>query len=350
MPQYYYTPPNSSYPPVTNYNQAPQGKGSNDFFELKAKQKKEQKELRRFGCYLGTAIVAYLIIQVLSSLALQKLGWTELYSSSPIFQYAFTILFVSVLSVAAPFAVVALINRKKYTYPIIPNKKIEFSRILQWSFLGLGCCVCSNIIVGFVINFVKAVFHRQLTQGETATPTNIAECLFELIGIAVIPAICEELSMRCFSLQLLRKYGTGFAVYTVSIVFGLLHGNVIQFLFAFLVGLILAAVTVKTESIVPAIVIHMCNNAMSVINDTANLFLKNENVSEYITAGLFIAFGVAGIISAICLFFKKEFSGSFSKGDTVLSLSQKIKSFYFPGMIVPFVMLIALTLTTIKKI
>lgn len=69
--------------------------------------------------------------------------------------------------------------------------------------------------------------------------------MIALIGTAIVPAICEEFAMRCCCVQLLRKYGNGFAVLSISIVFGLLHGNVIQFVFAFLVGLILGYITVK---------------------------------------------------------------------------------------------------------
>lgn len=49
--------------------------------------------------------------------------------------------------------------------------------------------------------------------------------------------------MRCCALGIVKKYGKAFGVVAVSIVFGLIHGNIIQFIFATLVGLILGYVT-----------------------------------------------------------------------------------------------------------
>lgn len=344
MPQYYYTPPGfNNY--GTSYADDERARAQR---ELLLRQRREKSELRRFGIFLGLATISYLLIQVLLAAGLQAVGLYDLFTSNTIFQYAVTIVGVSFCAVALPFLIVALINRKRYCYPIVPNKKISPSRCIAWVLFGLGCCSASNIAVNYVIQLVKTVFNRQLTQGDTAKPSNVVECLFELIAIAVIPAICEELAMRCCALQLLRKYGASFAIVTVSVVFGLLHGNVIQFLFAFLVGLVLAYVTVKTQSIVPAIFIHMLNNGLSVIQDLLRL-LASQKASEYFVSVIFIVFIVGAIASAVYLFFKKEFSIRLDKGNTVLSTGEKIKAFFFPGMIVPFVALILLTLTTIKK-
>lgn len=93
--------------------------------------------------------------------------------------------------------------------------------------------------------------------------------------------------MRCCALGLLKNYGKAFGVVSVSVVFGLLHGNVIQFIFAFLVGLVLAYITIKTESIIPAMCIHALNNGMSAVSDTVN-YAAGKEVN--VTVGFF-AFG-----------------------------------------------------------
>lgn len=346
MSQYYYSPPTEN-----NFH------GFNPFDEeakrareaLFERKKKESKELRKFGIFFGTAIVLYLAIQVVCSMLLKEFDLIELYSTSSIFQTCFNILCISFLAVAVPFGIVALINKKHYKNPIIPNHTIKPSKCIAWVCFGLGSCICANFIVNFVITIFKNVLGLELTQSEVVAPTTLLECMFEFIGLAIIPAICEELAMRCCTLQLLRQYGAGFGIVTVSIVFGLLHGNVIQFLFAFIIGLVLAYVTIKTESIIPALLIHGLNNGMSAVQDTVGLY-AGDKTKDYVTAGLFIFWIITGIISAIYLFIKKDFKGKLDKGSTVLATGEKIKAFFLPGMVVPFALLIVLTLTTIKKI
>lgn len=342
MPQYYYDPFNNGSNQNTSYNEQIQR-----MYEREQRKKVEKRELRKIGLALGTAVVAYILLQTAVSLGLMKLDMYSLYNESPVFQYAFNVIFVSVLSVAVPFGVVALFNRKKYSGPVIPNKPIKASKCFAWVCCGMGCCIVVNMAVNYIVAFLKSAFNIKLTQGESLSPDSAFSCVMEVIALAVIPALCEEFAMRCCSLQLLKKYGSGFAVLAVSMVFGLLHGNVIQFLFAFAVGAVLAYVTIKTESIVPAILIHMLNNGMSAVQDIFKYAL-GEKASNYAIVAMFIFWVVAGILAAVYLFFKKEFKGFNDTDTSVLTNGEKMSAFLFPGMIVPFFILIAMTAQTVS--
>lgn len=130
--------------------------------------------------------------------------------------------------------------------------------------------------------------------------------------------------------------------------FGLLHGNVVQFIFAFSVGLILGYITVTTDSIVPAVFIHALNNSMSVVQLILNKYIGEDASSNTITA-IYIVWIAAGIISAVYLALKKELIKK-SKSRSVLTTGQKFTAFLFPWMIVPFLILIGLTATTVAKV
>lgn len=342
MSQYYYDPFRNN-----NGYSAAYAENMQKMYERQQRVQIEKKQLRRISSGLGTAVIAYLIVQSLSSVLLVKLNLSSLYYSSPVFQYAFNIIFVSVLAVAVPFAAAALFNKKKYRRPIVPNKPIKPSRAFAWVCLGMGACIVANVVVNYIITILKTLFSINLTQSESLSPDSVSACIMETIALAVIPAICEEFAMRCCSLQLLRNYGTGFAVFAVSIVFGLLHGNVIQFMFAFIIGLVLAYVTVKTESIIPAIFIHMCNNGMSAVQDIADYAL-GEKTADNFTVAMFLFWVAAGIIAGIHLLLKKEFKRIPDENESVLTFGQKIGSFLFPGMIVPFAVLFLITCTTVS--
>lgn len=340
MSQYYYNPFGSS----NDVNAAREAQ-----FRLQQQEAREKKEIRMISLSMACAIIAYLLIQSLFVVILNAAGLYGLYESSPIFQYAFSIIGVSVCAVAVPFGIMALINRKKYVTPLFPAKKVKPLTACAWVFFGALCCVAANIIVSYVVALTKILFGYELTQSTAANPDSVFACIMEFIAMAIVPAICEEFAMRCCSLQLLKKYGTGFAVFAVSIVFGLLHGNVIQFIFAFLIGIVLAVVTVKTENILPAIFIHALNNSMSVTQNIVQTYLGDDKAEDTAII-MYILLAVLGIVSAVYLFFTKQFKSKKQKSVGVLSNGEKFKAFIFPWMIVPFILLIALTLQTVKKI
>ena len=105
--QYYYTP---------NFNNS-----QNDYMkkqiERDAIARRQKSELRKISSFLGSAIILYLVFQVIVSIVMSKVtlanGSTvyDLYQSNAAFSYAVNILFISILSVGLPFGLVALINR-----------------------------------------------------------------------------------------------------------------------------------------------------------------------------------------------------------------------------------------------
>lgn len=158
--------------------------------------------------------------------------------------------------------------------------------------------------------------------------------------------------MRCCCVQLLRKYGNGFAVLSISIVFGLLHGNVIQFVFAFLVGLILGYITVKTDSVVPAILVHALNNGMSVI---VSIVLRCYRYGRRLRHRGYVCVLAAGRrcrhhlpTGKKAAVHPKSPSGTEPGSPNLWPVHGRV--FDTPGMIVSFIPLVVLTIFSIQKL
>lgn len=340
----YYQPPVS----LTPYQQTPFVQQ----YQVNQEQKKKQRhQLMAVGAVIGCAIVAYLVIQVAATSLLTAFGLYDVYTSSPIFQSCFGIIAVHICSLLVPFGVMALILRKKFTGPVIPTEPVKGMTVFSWVSCGMIWCLISNIVVNIIINIVKEMGY-ELTQGEMLKPDSVFACVVLVFSTAVIPGIIEEFAMRCCTLGVLRRYGTGFAVFAVSIVFGLLHGNVIQFVYAFLVGLFLAYVTINTGSVIPAMLIHGFANGLSVIQDIVK-FAADEKTADTVLSAVMVFWVIGAIVGLIYLIFKKEIKPKkerFAKmaGD-VLSFGEKLLCL-IPGFFVPFLLLILLTITTIHKI
>ena len=78
-------------------------------------------------------------------------------------------------------------------------------------------------------------------------------------------------------------------------------------MFATLVGLILGFVTVKTDSVVPAVLIHAFNNGMSVLTLIVE-YCFGTDASNYSGTAVFVFWIVAGIVSTVILAVKHQLS------------------------------------------
>ena len=193
MSQYYYNPFGS-------------GSGVNEAMhrELQKQQmiKNEKHEIRMISLTMGCAIVAYIIIQAVVSGALLTFDLYDLYLNNALFQYSFSIIGVSFAAVAVPFGVMALINKKKYTSPLIPNKVLKPQKVLAWICFGMLCCCISQVVVSFIVTFFQTFLGLELQSSEVTEPDSVFSSVMCLISLAIIPALCEEFAMRCCSLQL----------------------------------------------------------------------------------------------------------------------------------------------------
>ena len=124
--------------------------------------------------------------------------------------------------------------------------------------------------------------------------------LAELLGAVILAPIGEELIYRGIVLRCSAKISQRFAIFFSAFIFGIMHGNPYQFVLGFLLGVPLAMITLKTGSIVPAIICHMTNNLMASISEIVGYF--NEGISyviPYIMLPVFFITGIIVLIAAV---------------------------------------------------
>jgi sodium transport system permease protein len=80
---------------------------------------------------------------------------------------------------------------------------------------------------------------------------------------ALLAALCEEFAFRGFILSGLRhRFRPWPAILLTSLLFALYHMNVFQALPAFVLGVILGILTVRSNSLLPSMMLHFLNNAV----------------------------------------------------------------------------------------
>ncbi len=141
--------------------------------------------------------------------------------------------------------------------------KMTFGQFLVIFCMGYALLVLSNIVATILGILIEKIF-----PGAQAATNSVQELLgngglnsFVLLLIPVIIGpIYEELLFRKFLIDRLGFYGDAIAIVVSAVMFGLFHGNLTQFVYATMLGLMLGYVYVRTGEIKYTIGLHMLVN------------------------------------------------------------------------------------------
>lgn len=185
---------------------------------------------------------------------------------------------------------------------LISFAKPEKSTVLPFFLIGIAFCSFSNIATSIADSiFSSSNINYEVTKPEN--PQGFFGFLLSLLSSVAIPALIEEFTCRGILLGHLKKHGEGFAIVVSALLFGLMHGNFEQIPFAFLVGLVLGFITLKSGTIWIAVAVHGFNNLISVLFQY--VFSAFSQNAQNIGYNIYLLFSMVLGIFALFLFYKK---------------------------------------------
>ena len=216
---------------------------------------------------------------------------------------------------------------------LLPFKRVGGKRLAAIVFGGMGLCMVAQIMAS-LLSAGFSLFGFDIESAVDFTMgTKPVDVLMNSICTAVIPALVEEFAYRGVVLGVLKKYDVNLAIFGSAFLFGMLHGNLAQIPFAFVVGIVLAYVRVQSGSMLPNILIHFGNNFYAVIVSTISEVVP-ENVAAIVDSAVMIVFLLVGFI---CIYWltknDKDFFRLESK-QTELTLGEKVKTFFTSGTVI----------------
>lgn len=168
-----------------------------------------------------------------------------LFSMLPMYIIAFPILFLMFKKIP-----VQLTGEKKKMSPL--------QMIVAFIMCYSGTYIC-NLVAVLLTGIIGA-----LKQGEVenvmVTITESISLPVNLFVVVICAPIMEELLFRKTLIDRTAQFGEGIAIVFSGLVFGLFHGNLVQFGYAFLLGIFFGFIYIKTKNIVYPIILHMIIN------------------------------------------------------------------------------------------
>ncbi len=175
----------------------------------------------------------------------------------------------------------------------LPKRPIIF---LYSSFIPVGVFITLiSIIVILVKLLISNGFDLTMLLGQFSDydalyqsnliAKDFIQYLFLLFTVAFLPAIFEELYFRGLMFtSFSNSYTKSTTIVLTSLFFGIIHLDPARFIYTFLLGLILAYVLIKSESIYVSMWVHFLNNFL-VVTTIAIVFNINR-IQSYIEYGL----------------------------------------------------------------
>ena len=226
------------------------------------------------------------------------------------------------------------------------KKKMPIHHLLAAFLISYaGTYICN--IIGNIIASIVGVIKQSPVENVMLNVTSNINPAVNFFIIVICAPIMEELLFRKSIIDRTAKYGEGISIVFSGLLFGLFHGNLVQFSYAFWIGVFFGFIYIKTKNIVYPVILHMIINFLgsfigAFIIEVSGLNLINAEASEaelmavmmdnivglailFLYMICILGFVIAGII--IFLVNKKKFK--LTAGEVTIEKGQKIKTIIF---------------------
>jgi len=172
------------------------------------------------------------------------------------------ILIPLLISVAVTFLILYLILKKEWAY----DKLFSFGKLRASSVV---MCVLFGIAFSFFIDGALTLFFGILPIKIPEQPIDDligGNLILELLSVGILGPFLEEVIFRgIVQKRLTQMMDITAAIILQGFIFGLIHFNILQSSYAAVIGLALGLIYYWTESIWPAVAVHIIFNTTSVV-------------------------------------------------------------------------------------
>lgn len=203
--------------------------------------------------------------------------------------------------------------------------------------LGTISCIGTGMISGIIYQIYSTFFEAggiKIPEPDFSFPEQTQYLILFLAYVCIIGPVLEEIIFRGFILRSMQKYGNLTAIIVSSILFSMFHLNLVQFVNPVLMGIVLAFIAIKSNSIIPSIIAHIFNNTITFL--LAGLSLLNMPMLEN---SILTVYSIGGVI-VFALFivkYNKDFFKIIKENTNILKTHQKIRYAFSGGWSIAYI-------------
>ncbi len=174
-------------------------------------------------------------------------------------------------------------------------RRFSVPRAFCYIFIGLWLQLVSGLI-GEQLIHISEKLGVSLYVPDTNMNGSFMRVAMLVLYACIVAPVTEELLVRGLVLKNLSRVSQRLGIFLSAFLFGLMHENLLQFLFTFPLGILLAYITIRHNSLTPAIIVHMAVNTAGVMISLCERFLSQGSmriVNISYTLGVFLIGAVA---------------------------------------------------------
>lgn len=223
-------------------------------------------------------------------------------------------LIMTAIALVISIPIMYLMMKKDYEYPINPRRKEKTFVLKEYmkniSYKGMNYPIVLGITASLGISRFIALLPIDGILGnykEVQKVTADNSILIQLIVVGVLTPVLEEMLFRGIIYNRLKTYyEVTIAAYIAAIIFGIAHFNLIQGLYAFIMGIVLTYIYEKSGNLVVAICMHCAANITTVI-------MGANPISKFIDKHILIRIAVSIVVIVLFIKFLLDAYEKYSK-------------------------------------
>jgi hypothetical protein len=160
--------------------------------------------------------------------------------------------------------------------------------------LGTGSLAMNNLL-----SYIQLVSYSGSYQyvEETFYSSGLA---WEIIALGIITPIAEEYLYRWIIYRRLRDWlGRGWGIFACALIFGIGHQNLVQFVYASVLGLLLCVLIEYYQDVRPAMLGHMAANILSLLRGETDFLSWLTPEHSYFLPVTLLLFGLTLILAGV---------------------------------------------------
>ncbi len=331
------------------------------------------KEIRRLSNFSSLPVLIFVLFMQLSASAIQ-IGVSLLERFAHIAlpeQLVYMIMYIFVYPIGGSLAALIFYKTRKRETGLRLSQtfcrpQMNAGWIIKYMIITWGLSLLMSMVTNIILQILKSLLHLNFTDISFDFGDGIGGFIVSFVSLCIFAPIFEEIIFRSAVYRHTEIMGQSFAVVFSAIVFALMHGNLEQLPYTFVMGLGFAYLFAKTRSLLIPMLLHFLTNTTTVIftsiigttdTDELSTLLSNRDFAAVIPTvlyslviyGIIIAAIVLGIIELVRTIRRRErLMGS------IFPISGAKKTAVFltaPVTIITLILLVLfLTLTTINQL